>query len=140
MKISILTFAICLIAIVDSHAQVSAGVYRLSSNTFAAIGSDPDKKVFGEARISTGGRVGLEGTLGYNFVQRAEANFYSGFHLGVKNNSSNDFYLGVPFGLLLKPFSEARNFGFLLEASPILRTDSGSGHFRAGLGIKYTFR
>ncbi|MBS9523661.1 outer membrane insertion C- signal [Litoribacter alkaliphilus] len=140
MKYTILTIAFCLIAIVESQAQISAGVYRFSSNTFAAIGSDPDRKVFGEARIATGSRIGLEGTLGYNFVQREEVNFYSGFHLGVKNSNRDDFYLGVPFGLLLKPFSEARNFGFLLEASPILRTDSGSGSFRAGIGIKYTFR
>jgi len=140
MKITFFSIVFLLAFTIHAHAQISGAVYRLSSNTFAAIGSDPDNKVFGEARVSTGSRVGLEGTLGYNFVQRSDVNFYSGFHLGVDNNRDNDFYLGVPFGLLVKPFSEARNFGFVLEASPILRTDSGNGHFRAGLGLKYTFR
>jgi len=141
MKIGFLSLFILLAVLVESKAQVSAGVYRLSSDTFAAIGSDPDNKVFGEARFSTGRRVGLEGTLGYNFVQRSDVNFYSGFHLGVDNNDwDNDFYLGVPLGLLIKPFAESRNFGFLMEASPIIRTDSGSAFFRAGIGLKYTFR
>jgi len=140
MKIFLLSIFLVLAIALETNAQVSAGVYRLSSHTFAAIGSDPDNKVFGEARFSTGSRVGLEGTLGYNFVQRTDANFYSGFHLGVDNNWGNDFYLGVPFGLLIKPFPEARNFGFLMEASPILRTGSGNAFFRAGIGLKYTFR
>lgn len=140
MKIVVLSIFMLLTILVESKAQVSAGVYRLSSHTFAAIGSDPDNKVFGEARFSTGRRVGLEGTLGYNFVQRSDVNFYSGFHLGVDNNWENDFYLGVPFGLLIKPFAESRNFGFLMEASPVIRTDSGNAFFRAGLGLKYTFR
>ena len=140
MKTGLLLIVLILFSFAHAEAQISGAVYRLSSNTFAAIGSDPDNKVFGEARVSTGSRVGLEGTLGYNFVQRSEVNFYSGFHLGVDNNRDNDFYLGVPFGLLVKPFSATRNFGFVLEASPILRTDSGNGHFRAGIGMKYTFR
>ena len=140
MKLVYLSIIMFSVFLVEANAQVSAGVYRLSSNTFAAIGSDPDNKVFGEARFSTGNRVGLEGTLGYNFVQRSDVNFYSGFHLGIENNWDNDFYLGVPFGLLIKPFTEAKNFGFLMEASPIIRTDSGSAFFRAGIGLKYTFR
>jgi hypothetical protein len=140
MKLVYLSIIMFLIFLGEVNAQVSAGVYRLSSNTFAAIGSDPDNKVFGEARFSTGSRVGLEGTLGYNFIQRTDVNFYSGFHLGVDNNWDNDFYLGVPLGLLVKPFSASSNFGFMMEASPIIRTDSGNAFFRAGLGLKYTFR
>jgi hypothetical protein len=119
------------------HAQISAGVYRLSSETFAAIGTDPDNKMFGEARVSTGNNIGIEGTFGYNFIQKEEVNFYSGFHLGTGGNSDS-LYLGVPLGLLLKPFN-SKNFGFLLEASPIFRTER-SNYFRAGIGLKYTFR
>jgi hypothetical protein len=40
--------------------------------------------------------------------------------------------------LLVKPFT-AKNFGFVMEASPIFPTEYGS-YFRAGLGLKYTFR
>ncbi|ERM83789.1 hypothetical protein P872_01885 [Rhodonellum psychrophilum GCM71 = DSM 17998] len=119
------------------EAQISAGVYRLSSATFVAIGTDPDNKIFGEARVSTGSNVGIEGTFGYNFIQKDEVNFYSGFHLGQEGNRDG-FYLGIPLGVLVKPFA-AKNFGFLMEASPIFR-DERSNYFRAGLGLKYTFR
>lgn len=123
--------------IYQTHAQISAGIYRLSSATFASIGTDPDNKMFGEARVSTGGSVGIEGTFGYNFVQSDEVNFYSGFHLGTEGNRDG-FYLGVPLGLLVKPFS-SKNFGFTMEASPIFPSERGN-FFRAGLGLKYTFR
>ncbi len=136
-KLTLLTLTLFFGWVAVAHAQVSAGVYRLSSHTFAAIGSDPDQKMFGEGRVSTGSNIGIEGTFGYNFIQRDEVNFYSGFHLGTRSEES--LYLGIPLGLFIKPFSESRNFGFLLEASPIFPTES-SAYFRAGIGIKYVFR
>ena len=123
--------------IYQTHAQISAGIYRLSSATFASIGTDPDNKMFGEARVSTGGSIGIEGIFGYNFVQSDEVNFYSGFHLGTEGNRDG-FYLGVPLGLLVKPFT-SKNFGFTMEASPIFPSERGN-FFRAGIGLKYTFR
>ncbi|WP_041779209.1 hypothetical protein [Belliella baltica] len=137
-KLMLFSMLLFFAAILESQAQISAGVYRLSSATFASIGSDPDKKIFGEARVSTGGRVGIEGTFGYNFVQKEEVNFYSGFHLGTEGNRDG-LYLGIPLGVLIKPFSNTRNFGFLLEASPVFPTEYGN-YFRAGIGLKYTFR
>ncbi|HSI77616.1 MAG TPA: hypothetical protein VK957_17085, partial [Lunatimonas sp.] len=74
-KLFLLTIALFFAWITATQAQVSAGIYRLSSGTFASIGSDPDQKMFGEARVSTGGRIGIEGTFGYNFIQREEVNF-----------------------------------------------------------------
>jgi hypothetical protein len=123
--------------LIQAHAQVSAGVYQLSSSTLVSVGTDTDNKMFGEARLSTGRFVGFEGTFGYNFIQKSDVNFYSGFHLGTEGNQDG-FYLGIPFGLLVKPFT-AKNFGFVMEASPIFPTEYGS-YFRAGLGLKYTFR
>lgn len=120
-----------------AEAQISTGVYRLSSATFASIGTDPDHKIFGEARLSTGRSVGIEGTFGYNFVQKSEVNFYSGFHLGAEGNDDG-FYLGIPLGVLVKPFT-SKNVGVLMEASPIFLGERRN-YFRAGLGLKYTFR
>jgi len=136
MKVVLLSVFLFLVLLSETNAQISGAIYRFGSQTFAAIGSDPDNKVFGEARFSGN----LEATLGVNLIRREEVNFYSGFHLGVDNSWDNDFYLGVPFGLLVKPFSETRNFGFVLEFSPIFLTDRGDGDFRAGIGFKYTFR
>ncbi|WP_076497679.1 outer membrane insertion C- signal [Belliella pelovolcani] len=137
-KLMLFSMLLFFAVVMESQAQISAGVYRLSSATFASIGSDPDNKIFGEARVSTGGRVGIEGTFGYNFVQKEEVNFYSGFHLGTEGNRDG-LYLGVPLGVLVKPFANTRNFGFLMEASPIFPTEYGT-YFRAGIGLKYTFR
>ncbi|MBD8491124.1 outer membrane insertion C- signal [Echinicola sp. CAU 1574] len=140
-KFLILSLTAFLILQHKSVAQISAGVYQLSSGTFAAIGSNPDNKMFGEARIGAGGNVDIEGTFGYNFVQRDEVNFYSGFHLGVDDQGNdNDLYLGIPLGVFVKPFPSTRNFGFLLEASPIFPTGESNNYFRAGIGLKYTFR
>ncbi|KEO73275.1 hypothetical protein [Anditalea andensis] len=136
MKVILLSTFLFLVLLSETNAQVSAAIYRFGSQTFAAIGSNPDNMVFGEARFSGN----LEATLGVNLIRREEVNFYSGFHLGVESNRHNDFYLGVPFGLLVKPFTATRNFGFVLEFSPILIADNGYGDFRAGLGLKYTFR
>lgn len=136
-KLIVISTVLFFATVYQSNAQIAAGIYRLSSATFASIGTDPDNKMFGEARVSTGSRVGIEGTFGYNFVQSDEVNFYSGFHLGTEGNRDG-FYLGVPLGLLVKPFN-AKNFGFTMEASPIFPTERGN-FFRAGLGLKYTFR
>jgi hypothetical protein len=114
------------------NAQVSAGIYRLSSGTFAAIGTNPDQKIFGEARVSTGWRVDLEATFGYNFIQSSDVNFYSGFHIGGRSG----VYAGIPLGLLVKPFT-SKDFGLVMEASPIFGSRE---NFRAGIGLKYTFR
>ncbi|WP_187328788.1 outer membrane insertion C- signal [Echinicola rosea] len=126
----------------ESKAQVSAGIYQQNLNTYLAIGTDPDEKMFGELRLGAGDELDLEGTFGYNFIQKQEVNFYSGAHLGVANLTTDfsEAYLGVPLGLLVKPFSAAPNLGFLLEASPLVGFDSGDGYLRAGIGLKYTFR
>lgn len=136
-KLFLLTVTLFFAWVTASNAQVSAGVYRLSSVTYASIGSDPDQKIFGEARVSTGERIGIEGTFGYNFIQRDEVNFYSGAHLG--NQPSDGLYLGIPLGILIKPFTASRNVGLSMEASPIFPLDSRT-YFRAGIGLRYTFR
>lgn len=136
-KLLVFSMLLFFATVLHAQAQISAGVYRLSSATFASIGTDPDNKIFGEARVSAGGRVGIEGTFGYNFVQSSDVNFYSGFHLGSEGDRDG-FYLGVPLGVLVKPFT-AKNFGFLMEASPIFPNERGT-YFRAGIGLKYTFR
>lgn len=137
-KLLLISFVLIFLSNYSANAQISAGVYRLSSHTFATIGSDPDNKIFGEARVSTGGTIGIEGTFGYNFVQSDEANFYSGFHVGTEGGYDGP-YLGVPLGVLVKPFA-SKNFGFLLEASPIFNINIPRNYFRAGIGLKYTFR
>lgn len=144
MKKLLLLFALSFGIFGYVNAQISAGINLQSSETFVTIGTNPDKQLFGEARIGTGGDIGLEFMGGYNLVQRQDVNFYLGLGLGLddgrdnRNDKNDDFYLAIPFGLLVKPFAKD-NFGIVLEAAPIF-ADSRGDYFRAGFGFKYTFR
>lgn len=138
-KLALLLFAFTFTSLL-AEAQISAGVNMFSSNTFVTIGSNPDKPLFGEGRISTGSDIDLELMGGYNLVQKEDVNFYLGMALGVwDNRRDHDFYVGIPFGLLVKPFGGSKNLGLVLEAAPIFPNDYSS-YFRAGFGFKYTFR
>ncbi|WP_229239763.1 outer membrane insertion C- signal [Echinicola soli] len=125
----------------ESKAQVSVGIYQQNFGTYLAIGSDPDKKMFGEGRLEGGNEVDIEGTFGYNFIQKEEVNFYSGVHAGIINvGEGSSGYFGIPLGVLVKPFPATRNFGFLLETSPLFIPNADTAYLRAGIGLKYTFR
>lgn len=125
-------------------AQISAGVNLQSSETFVTVGTDPNKQLFGEGRIGTGGDIGIELMGAYNIIQRDDVNFYAGLGLGLdddrnhNHDDDDDIYIAIPIGLWVTPFN-SKNLGLVLEAAPILATDHGD-YFRAGFGFKYTFR
>ena len=115
-KLMLFSMLLFFAAILESQAQISAGVYRLSSATFASIGTDPDNKIFGEARVSTGGNVGIEGTFGYNFVQKEDVNFYSGFHLDfIQANKSASAACKIMPAMCMTPLSVAAWFYELMN-------------------------
>lgn len=127
-----------------AEAQISAGVNLQSSETFVTVGTNPNKQIFGEGRLGTGGDIGVELMGAYNIVQKDDVNFYLGLALGLdddrnrNNEDDDDIYIAIPFGLLVTPFN-SKNLGLVLEAAPILADDHGD-YFRAGFGFKYTFR
>lgn len=130
-----------------ANAQVSVGINFQSSDTFITVGTDPDKEFFGEARLGIGHDLGLELMGGYNFVRKSEVNAYVGAGLGLlgdhhhnhHHDEHDDIYIAIPIGVLIKPFSNTKNLGFIVEAAPVF---SGHDHnyFRGGVGVKYTFR
>jgi len=144
MKKLLLLFALSFGILGYATAQISAGINLQSSETFVTIGTNPDKLLFVEGRIGTGGNIGIEFMGGYNVIQKQDVNFYFGVGLGLdddrdnRNDNNNDFYLAFPFGLLVKPFAKD-NFGILIEAAPIFADNRGD-YFRAGFGFKYTFK
>jgi hypothetical protein len=127
-----------------TRAQISTGINLQSSETFVTVGTDPNKQIFGEVRIGTGGDIGVELMGAYNIVQKDDVNFYLGLGLGLdddrnrNNDNDDDIYVAIPFGLLVTPFN-SKNLGLVLEAAPILADHNGD-YFRAGFGFKYTFR
>lgn len=133
-----------------AEAQVSVGINFQNTDTFITVGTDPDKELFGEARLGIGHDLGLELMGGYNFVRKSEVNAYVGLGLGLfggyhhhgnghhHHDDHNDIYFAIPIGVLIKPFN-TKNLGFIVEAAPVF---SGHDHnyFRGGIGVKYTFR
>ncbi|WP_133555155.1 outer membrane insertion C- signal [Algoriphagus boseongensis] len=145
MKKSIILFLAFFGLVSISKAQVSAGINFQNTRTFITVGTNPDKEFFGEARLGLGQEVGLELVGAYNFVQKSEVNAYFGIGLGLfdyynrrKDRYYNDSYLVVPIGVLIKPLDN-KNFGFLMEAAPVIYGNEGS-YLRGGIGFKYTFR
>ena len=130
-----------------AQAQVSVGLNFQSSDTFITVGTDANKEFFGEARLGIGHDLGLELMGGYNFLRKSEVNAYVGAGLGLlgdhhyhhKHEGHDDIYLAIPVGILVKPFSNTRNLGFIVEAAPVF---SGHDHnyLRGGVGVKYTFK
>lgn len=130
-----------------AQAQVSVGINFQTSDTFITVGTDADKEFFGEARLGIGHDLGLELMGGYNFLRKSEVNAYVGAGLGLlgdhhhhhHHDDHDDIYVAIPVGILVKPFSNTRNLGFLVEAAPVF---SGHDHnyLRGGIGVKYTFK
>lgn len=148
-KLFILSIAI-LGFISVAKSQVSVGINFQTSDTFITVGTDADKQFFGEARLGISHDLGLELMGGYNFVRKTEVNAYVGAGLGVlghhhhhhgrgHHDHDNEMYFAIPVGILVKPFTNTRNLGFIVEAAPVF---SGHNHnyFRGGVGVKYTFR
>ncbi|MFT4856922.1 MAG: hypothetical protein ACI9UV_000415 [Algoriphagus sp.] len=125
------------------NCPISAGINLQSSETFVTIGTNPYKQLFGEGRIGTGGNIGIELMGGYNVIQKQDVNFYFGPDLGLDddrdngNDNNDDFYLAIPFGLLVKPFAKD-NYGIVLEAAPIF-ADSRGDYFHGWVWFQIHF-
>ncbi|WMN11171.1 hypothetical protein QYS49_37445 [Marivirga salinae] len=75
--------------------------------------------------------------LNYDWIEKDNYEFYSG--ISLLGSTLGDPTLGFPLGLNIYPF-ENQNFGFLMEFSPNIPFDEGSGAYFAGSwGIRYRF-
>lgn len=76
-------------------------------------------------------------------IQKQDVNFYFGPDLGLDddrdngNDNNDDFYLAIPFGLLVKPFAKD-NYGIVLEAAPIF-ADSRGDYFHGWVWFQIHF-
>ncbi len=129
-----------------AQAQVSVGLNFQSSDTFITVGTDANREFFGEARLGIGHDLDLELMGGYNFLRKSEVNAYVGAGLGLFGDhhhhhyyeNNDQVYVAIPVGILVKPFSNTRNLGFIVEAAPVF-TGHEHNYLRGGIGLKYTF-
>ncbi|MCH7398295.1 hypothetical protein MM236_09855 [Belliella sp. DSM 107340] len=141
--------SLVLLAIVSNHSFSQsalrpefAGVYHSGLMGQVGIGTNLDRKYFGEIRFGANdvlnSSFGIEGHFNRNIYKDDWFNFHVGVMLGYY------FYdqvrAGLPLGLTIKPIENHRNFAFLIEATPNIFVDEGYANLRANIGIRYTFR
>lgn len=123
-------------------APVHAGVYYSGLKGQVAIGTDIEKKYFGELRFGANDVLdspfGIEALFHRNLVREEWFNFHLGFMAGVYFES-DDLRVGIPLGFTIKPFENHRRLAFLMEATPNVFVESYF-NLRANLGLRYTFR
>lgn len=119
-----------------------AGVYQSGLVGQVGIGTDIEKKHFGELRFGANdvleSRFGIEGHFNRNIHQSDWFNFHTGLMLGYYFYGEVRF--GIPVGFTIKPIENHRNFAILMEATPNVFTSSMYFNLRANLGVRYTFR
>lgn len=120
------------------QAQVHVGVYHSGITSQIGVGTNNEKKFFGELRILAPDRLeldlGLEVIGSYNFSTSDVLNIHGGLMLGYYRTAA----IGLPIGITIKPFPELRNLGILLEATPNII--GGDFYLRSNLGLRYRFK
>ena len=127
---------------IQAYAQVHVGVYNSGLFSQIGVGTDNEKKYFGELRFLATDLLdfplGVEGMFHRNFKRSDWVNLHAGVMLGVFENGGAR--VGLPLGLTFKPIQEHKNFSILMEATPNVNFDIGMVGFRGNIGLRYTFR
>ncbi len=118
----------------QAFSQVQVGIYRSGITTQIGVGSDIEKKFFGELRFLASDRLeldfGVEGIGQYNFYRSDVYNIHGGLMLGYYNVLA----IGLPIGTTIKPFSTFQRLGILMEATPYIL--GGQFFLRGNLGLR----
>lgn len=121
-----------------ANGQVSVGVYSNGLLHQIGVGSNPENKFFGEARILAGDEYNrffsLE-AIGQVALKRSDWHDISGGLMVGYHGPSDQARIGLPFLLAIKPVEAHRNFAIMLEATPMYSYDIA---LRGSLGIRYT--
>jgi hypothetical protein len=119
------------------QAQVHVGIYHSGITSQIGVGTNNEKKFFGELRLFAPDRLeldlGLEVIGSYNFSTSEVLNIHGGLMLGYYGVAA----IGLPVGITVKPFRELRNLGILLEATPNIL--ESALYLRSNLGLRYRF-
>ena len=124
----------------EKLSPIYLGVYNSGDVNFISIGSNFEKKYYGELRLTSGNRSNFdftaEGIFNRNLVQKENINFHIGAMIGFSEHDNRAVgHFGLPLGLTIKPFPSDRNFAFLIEAMP--NTYDYRVNVRGSLGLRY---
>jgi len=123
-----------------AEAQVHVGLYHGGVLSQIGVGTDVEKKFFGEARFLAGDVVnyvlGVEALGHYNIKRTDWYNLHAGLMVGFSD--VDEGRIGIPLGLSFKPISNHRQFSLLLEGTPLVANSELT--LRANIRLRYTFR
>lgn len=123
-----------------SEAQIHVGVYQGGVLSQIGVGTDIDKKIFGEVRLLASDVVnyvlGIEALGHYNLKQTDFYNLHAGLMVGV--SQVDEGRVGIPLGLSFKPIQSHKNFSILMEGTPFVALSTVT--VRANIGLRYSFQ
>lgn len=128
--------ALIIILIISSSsalkAQVGFSYHQSSIVSSFGVSSNPDKNLWGEARISTNSnQFDITGMVLFNVLKRDDFKLYTGLGLGTVFFEGN---LAVAMGVQVKPIKSKDNLTIFGEFTPLFDLDdyisSGSVGFR----------
>ncbi|TNF39439.1 MAG: hypothetical protein EP311_10785 [Cytophagales bacterium] len=117
-----------------AFSQVQVGVYHSGISSQIGVGTNIEKKFFGELRLWAPDRLdidlGIEAIGQYNFYRSEWYNLHGGLMIGYYGDGA----IGLPVGATIKPISSFQRFGLLMEATPYIL--GGELFLRANLGLR----
>lgn len=141
----LLVSCFCLLFCTEAFSQskikpLHVGVYQGSLITQVAIGTDFEKKYFGELRLNTTDLLDFPFSIEGNFNRNLKRTDWYNIHLGLMLRvwEFGDLSAGLPLGLTIKPIEAHRNLGILLETTPVV-SFFGNVNLRGVLGVRYSF-
>ena len=124
----------------SAAAQVSVGIYQSGIFTHLGVGTNPEKKHFGELRLFAGDFMnnffGAELIGQRNFKQSDWFNFSAGLMIGY--HEFDDGRIGLPAFFTIKPIQANKNVSLILEATPFFAYSAVN--LRGSIGIRYFLR
>lgn len=133
MKRAVLILIVFL-AFGQAFSQVQVGVYHSGIGAQIGVGTNIEKKFFGELRLLAPDRLeldlGVEAIGQYNFYRSEWYNLHGGLMVGYYGAEA----IGLPVGATIKPVSSFRRLGILMEVTPyVLESEF---FLRGNLGLR----
>lgn len=131
----IICIALLLISANIVKGQVGFSYHQSTLISSFGISTNPDKKLWGEARIGANStEFDITAMILYNVLTRDDFKLYSGGGLGTTYDDGN-FALAV--GFQFKPIETKDNFTLFGEYTPLFSSDEGSFLASGSIGIRY---
>ncbi|WP_026950680.1 hypothetical protein [Algoriphagus mannitolivorans] len=136
----ILILFFILVSFGHAFSQVQVGIYHSGTMAQIGVGTDIEKKFFGELRFLAPDRIeldhGVEVIGQYNFYRTEWYNLHGGLMVGFFGDLSigPDAAIGLPLGTTIKPISAFQRLGILMEATPYILSDQF--FLRGNIGLR----